>query len=309
MKNFKNIVILCGGQSGEREVSLHSAEPVFEALKRMYPTQLLRLDENTLPKELNPETDLIFPLIHGDFGEDGRLQALLEVKGFTYVGSDAKASALCMDKIRSKHLAAGKGLSVLPAVELTIGQALNREMLEKTLKTTAFVLKPTDKGSSIGVHLCENFDALCVAWSDVKEGHWMIEPYVRGKELTVGLLHGKTLGVGEICPKEGFYDYHNKYTEGACEYIFPALLDDTVAERVRRIAEIFFEAAGCRDFGRADFVTDTDGNVWFLEMNTIPGMTAQSLLPKSAVCVGITFEALLKQSVDGALDRSGKLFS
>lgn len=308
MKHSEKIVILCGGQSGEREVSLHSAEPVFEALKKMYPTQLLRLDENRLPRDLNPETDLIFPLIHGDFGEDGRLQALLEAKGFTYVGSDAKASALCMDKIRSKHLAAGKGLSVLPAVELTIGQALNREMLEKTLKTTAFVLKPTDKGSSIGVHLCENFDALCVAWSDVKEGHWMIEPYVRGKELTVGLLHGKTLGVGEICPKEGFYDYHNKYTEGACEYIFPALLDDTVAERVRRIAEIFFEAAGCRDFGRADFVTDTDGNVWFLEMNTIPGMTAQSLLPKSAVCVGITFEALLKQSVDGALERSGKFF-
>lgn len=306
MKNFKSIVILCGGQSGEREVSLHSAEPVFEALKRMYPTQLLRLDENTLPKELNPETDLIFPLIHGDFGEDGRLQALLEERNFTYVGSDAKASALCMDKIRSKHLAAENGLPVLPAVELTIGQALDRASIEKTLKTTAFVLKPTDKGSSIGVHLCENFDALCVAWSDIKEGHWMIEPYVHGRELTVGILHGKALGVGEICPKEGFYDYHNKYTEGACEYIFPALLEDTVAERLRRFSEIFFKVAGCRDFGRADFVTDTDGNVWFLEMNTIPGMTAQSLLPKSAACVGITFEALLRGLVNGACERSGK---
>ena len=198
MKHFEKIVILCGGQSGEREVSLHSAEPVFEALKKMYPTQLLRLDVNVLPTELNPETDLIFPLIHGDFGEDGQLQALLEERNFTYVGSDAKASALCMDKIRSKHLAAENGISVLPAIELTIGQALDREMLEKTLKTTAFVLKPTDKGSSIGVHLCENFDALCVAWADVKEGHWMIEPYVRGRELTVGLLHGKAIGVGEI---------------------------------------------------------------------------------------------------------------
>lgn len=309
MKHFEKIVILCGGQSGERDVSLHSAEPVFEALKRMYPTQLLRLDVNGLPTELNPETDLIFPLIHGDFGEDGRLQALLEEKKFTYVGSDAKASALCMDKIRSKHLAAENGISVLPAIELTIGQALDREMLEKMLKSTAFVLKPTDKGSSIGVYLCENFDALCRAWAGVKEGHWMLEPYVRGRELTVGILHGRALGVGEICPKEGFYDYHNKYTEGACEYIFPALLEDTVAERLRRFSEIFFKVAGCRDFGRADFVTDTDGNVWFLEMNTIPGMTAQSLLPKSAACVGITFEEMLKRLVDGTCERSGKFFS
>ena len=307
MKHFERIIILCGGQSGEREVSLHSAEPVFEALKKRYPTRLLRLDANALPTELNPETDLIFPLTHGDFGEDGRLQALLEAKDFTYVGSDSQASALCMDKMRSKRLAKGRG--ILPAVELTIGQALNREMLEKTLKTTAFVLKPTDKGSSIGVHLCENFDALCVAWSDIKEGHWMIEPYVRGRELTVGLLHGKALGVGEICPKEGFYDYHNKYTEGACEYIFPALLEDTVAEHLRHFSETFFNAAGCRDFGRADFLMDADRKVWFLEMNTIPGMTAQSLLPKSAACVGISFEALLKRLIEGACERSGKSFS
>ena len=306
MKFFEKIVILCGGQSGEREVSLHSSEPVFETLKNLYPTQLLRLDENRLPTELNPETDLIFPLIHGDFGEDGRLQALLEERNFTYVGSDAKASALCMDKMRSKHLAAENGLSVLPTVELTFGQALNKEMFEKTLKSTAFVLKPTDKGSSIGVHLCSNFDALQVAWAEVQDGHWMIEPYVRGRELTVGILHGKAIGVGEICPKEGFYDYHNKYTEGACEYIFPARLEDTVTECLRRFSEIFFKVAACRDFGRADFIMDTDGNVWFLEMNTIPGMTAQSLLPKSAACVAISFEELLKRLIEGACERSGK---
>ena len=309
MKFFERIVILCGGQGGEREVSLHSAEPVFEALKKVYPTRLLRLDANALPTELNPETDLIFPLIHGDFGEDGRLQALLEERNFTYIGSDAKVSALCMDKIRSKHLAAENGISVLPAVEPTVGQALDREVLEKTLKSKTFVLKPTDKGSSIGVHLCENFDALCTVWAEIKDGHWMIEPYVRGRELTVGLLHGKALGVGEICPKEGFYDYHNKYTEGACDYFFPASLEEAVAERLRRFSEIFFKAAGCRDFGRADFIMDTGGETWFLEMNTIPGMTAQSLLPKSAACVGISFEEFLKRLIEGVCERSGKFFS
>jgi len=308
MKHFERIIILYGSLSGERDVSLHSESLVFEALKDRYPTQSLYLEENRLSEGINPETDLIFSVIPGDFSEDGQLQAVLEEKGFTYVGSDAKASALCMDKIRSKHLAAENGLSVLPVIEPTIGQALDREMLEKTLKSTAFVLKPTDKGSSIGVHLCEDFDALRKAWSEVKEGHWMIEPYVCGRELTVGLLHGKALGVGEICPKQGFYDYHNKYTEGACDYFFPAHLEEAIAERLRHSSEIFFKAAACRDFGRADFIMDTDGNVWFLEMNTIPGMTTQSLLPKSAACVGITFEALLRRLVDGVCERSGKFF-
>ena len=267
----------------------------------------MRLDENQLPEDLNPETDFIFPLIHGDFGEDGQLQALLEEKRFTYVGSDAKSSVLCMDKIRSKHLAAENGISVLPAIELTVGQDLDREVIEKAIRSKVFVLKPTDKGSSIGVHLCEGFDALCTAWSDIKEGRWMIEPYVRGRELTVGLLHGEALSVGEICPKHGFYDYHNKYTEGACEYLFPALLEEAVSERLRQFSETFFKVAGCRDFGRADFIF-SDGNAWFLEMNTIPGMTAQSLLPKSAACVGITFEGLLKRLIEGACDRSGEFF-
>ena len=303
MKYFEKIVILCGGRSGERDVSLHSAQPVFEVLKDVYPTRLLRLDENQLPEDLNPETDFIFPLIHGDFGEDGQLQALLEERGFTYVGSDAKSSVLCMDKMRSKRLASERDIPVLPAIELKIGQVLDEKMFEKTLKSSAFVLKPTDKGSSIGVYLCEDFDALCTAWSDIKEGHWMLEPYVRGKELTVGLLHGKALGVGEICPKHGFYDYHNKYTEGACEYLFPALLEEAVSERLRQFSETFFKVAGCRDFGRADFIF-SDGNAWFLEMNTIPGMTAQSLLPKSAACVGITFEGLLKRLIDGTCERS-----
>ena len=309
MKHFERIIILCGGQSGEREVSLHSAEPVFKTLKTLYPTEWVTLDANALPTELNPETDLIFPLVHGDFGEDGQLQSLLEEKKFIYIGSDSASSALCMDKMRSKRLAAEKGISVLPAIKLTIGQVLDKEELEKTLKSTAFVLKPTDKGSSIGVHLCENFDALCAAWAEVKEGHWMLEPYARGRELTVALLHGKALGVGEICPKEGFYDYHNKYTEGACDYFFPADISEEAAKKLQTATEVFFNAAKCRDFGRADFIMDANGNVWFLEMNTIPGMTAQSLLPKSAACVGIMFEALLRELVKGACERSGKFFS
>lgn len=303
MKNLKNVVILCGGQSGEREVSFKSAEPVFEVLRKWYPTRLIRLDENKLPDGLNPETDLIFPLTHGDFGEDGQLQSLLEVGGFSYLGSDSKTSALCMDKMRSKQLAQAHHLPVLPGIALTIGQELDETFICNALKSTSFVLKPTDKGSSIGVHICEDFYALKDVWKTVISGNWMIEPYAKGRELTLGILQGKPMGVVEIRPKHGFYDFKNKYTSGACEYLYPAPVDLEVAREMQEIGVAFFQHANCRDFGRIDCILEPNGHLWFLEMNTIPGMTNQSLFPKSAACIGLSFENLLKQLIEKALVR------
>ena len=301
MSCFKKIVVLYGGQSGEREVSIHSAGPVIEVLNRYYPTQAICLDDNQLPPGLNPSTDVIFPVMHGDFGEDGQLQALLEQQGFVYVGSDSAASSLCMHKLQSKQLARQKGLPVLPGVGVMPGQKLSRTDLEKTLNSTAFVLKPENKGSSLGVQICPNFDALQSAWSSVRQGLWMIEPYVHGREITVGILQGQALAVGEICPQQGFYDYHNKYTAGACVYHFPADLSDQVTQIIQNIGVEFFKAAHCRDFGRADFVLDANNQPWFLEMNTIPGMTDESLIPQSAAAVGISFDALIQRIVEPAI--------
>lgn len=303
MKNLKEIVILCGGQSGERAVSLKSAEPVFEVLKKWYPTRLICLDENKLPEGLDPQKDLIFPLIHGDFGEDGHVQALLESGGFSYLGSDSKASMLCIDKMRSKQLAQEHHLPVLPGMVLKVGQELNEAFICDALKSTSFVLKPTDKGSSIGVHICDNFEILKEIWSIQSSGHWMLEPYVSGRELTVGILQGKAMGVVEIRPKQGFYDFKNKYTSGACTYLYPAPVDLEITKKIQAIGVSFFRYANCRDFGRIDCILAPDGNLWFLEMNTIPGMTDQSLFPKSAACLGISFEQLLKQLIDGVLGR------
>ena len=302
MKNLKNIVILCGGQSGERDVSIKSAEPVFEVLKNLYSTKLIRLDENKLPKELDAGTDLIFPLIHGDFGEDGQLQLLLEQGDFAYLGSDSKASALCIDKMRSKQLALKCGLPALPGIMLKAGEALDATLSEH-LGGTSFVLKPIDKGSSIGVHLCKDFMALNEVWSKIDTGNWMIERFVHGRELTVGVLQGKALGAVEIRPKHGFYDFKNKYTAGACEYLFPAPIDEKTLQMLQSIAAEFFKQAGCLDFGRVDFILEPNGDVWFLEMNTIPGMTGQSLLPTSAACVGISFEKLLVSLIEGVRGR------
>ncbi|MGX8716690.1 MAG: D-alanine--D-alanine ligase family protein [bacterium] len=303
MKNLKNVVILCGGQSGERDVSFKSAEPVFEVLKQYYPTRLIRLDENALPGGLNPEEDLIFPLTHGDFGEDGQLQALLEAGGFSYMGSDSKTSALCMDKMRSKQLAQAHNLPVLPGIALKNGQKLDEAFICNTLKGTSFVLKPTDKGSSIGVHLCPDFKSLQDAWATISSGNWMIERYAQGRELTLGILQGEAMGVVEIRPKHGFYDFKNKYTSGACEYLYPAPIDSNIKEQIQAIGVAFFKYANCRDFGRIDCILEPDGHLWLLEMNTIPGMTGQSLFPKSAASIGLSFEDLLKQLVQKALQR------
>ena len=303
MKNLKRVVILSGGQSGERDVSFKSAEPVFEVLKKLYPTHLIRLDENQLPDDLNPKEDLIFPLIHGDFGEDGQLQTLLEQGGFSYIGSDSKTSALCMDKMRSKQLAQAHQLPVLPGIALKIGQNLDETFLCETLGSNSFVLKPIDKGSSIGVHLCNDFNELKAIWSTLSAGNWMVERYVRGRELTLGILKGEPLGVVEIRPKHGFYDFKNKYTSGACEYLYPAPIAPEITQKVQSIGVEFFRHAKCRDFGRIDCILEPDGNLWLLEMNTIPGMTAQSLFPKSAACIGLSFENLLKQLIDEALKR------
>ncbi len=303
MKNLNNVVILCGGQSGEREVSLKSALPVFDALKNLYKVRSIQLDVNELPSGLDANTDLIFPLIHGDFGEDGRLQDLLEAHHFSYIGSGPKANRLCINKMASKHLAKENGLPVLPGIELSLGETLKTDEIVNALGCDQVVLKPTDKGSSIGVHLCNGLYELQNVWSTIYDGHWMLERYVKGRELTVGILQGEALGAVEICPKHGFYDFKNKYTVGACDYLYPAPIDEKTCVQLQMVAKTFFERAGCVDYGRADFLLEPNGHVWFLEMNTIPGMTEQSLFPKSAACVGIAFEDLLKRLVDGAINR------
>lgn len=304
MRELKRIVILCGGESGERAISLKSAEPVVETLEKSYWVHCIHLDVNILPEELDPEQDLVFPLIHGDFGEDGRLQELLEAENFSYVGSDSRASALCIDKWRSKQLARKHGIPVLPAVFMQAGDSLDEASIHKQLGNSTWVLKPTNKGSSIGVHMCKDFKELQSIWSEIHEGDWMIERYVKGRELTVGVLQGEPLGAVEIRPKQGFYDFTNKYTPGACEYFSPAPISPALLMRLQGFANDFYQHAGCRDFGRVDFIVENDEKVWFLEMNTIPGMTEYSLLPKSAACMGIDFETLLIRLVEGVYKRS-----
>ena len=297
------IVALCGALSPERDVSLRSGAACAEALAKTFPAvRLVVLEENALPADLDPARHVIFPVIHGDFGEDGRLQSELESRGFAYAGSDSVASALCIDKVATKKRVRAAGVPVSPEVAFAAPRRPRALSVVRRLGRS-IVMKPADKGSSVGLHMLSGSRSLGRVLSRIRSGNWMIEPRLRGRELTVGLLDGKAMGVVEIVPKSGDYDYRSKYTAGATRYLFPAPIPDAVAADIRAQAEKLFAACGCRDFARADVILLPSGRFFFLEVNTLPGLTATSPLPKSASCVGLDFPSLTRRMIEPALRR------
>jgi len=298
------IVVLCGGVGSEREVSLRSGHAIAEALSKQFPMRLQELEARALPDGLDPNCSVVFPALHGEFGEDGQLQSLLEGAGIHYCGSDARSSRLCMDKAATKAIAQKHGIGVPRAIDF---EAANTPLADDVIRElgASLVVKPADQGSSVGLHFAESRSGLGVALSGIRSGRWLIEQRIRGRELTVGLLGGRSLGVVEIVSQTGVYDYAAKYTAGSTEYHYPAQLDATIESRIKRQAAEIFEPCGCRDFARVDFLLDGD-ELYFLEVNTLPGLTATSLLPKSASCEGFSFEALAADLVRPAIERFQK---
>lgn len=303
-QDFK-IVVLCGAQSPERAVSVNSGRACAEALMQAFPNTVLRvLETNALPDDLNPGTDIIFPVIHGDYGEDGQIQRELDARGFAYAGCGADASKLCIDKINTKKVLRENGIPVTDDIAFTVNELPDAEEVVARLEN-ALVVKPADKGSSVGLFLPDGAEALkSVLAGDLSAAEkWMIEPRLSGRELTVGLLNGKAMGIVEIRPKTGVYDFTNKYTGGNTEYLFPAPIDAATTGAIQAAAEKIFAACGCRDFSRADVILLPDGTFYFLEVNTMPGLTATSLLPKSASCVGLDFPQLTQAMIRPAIER------
>jgi D-alanine-D-alanine ligase len=295
------ILVLYGGVGSEREVSLRSGEAVAQALRAGFDVEALILEREALPESIRPEKHVVFPALHGNFGEDGQLQALLEAAGFHYCGSDAAASRLCMDKAATKAIARDLRIAVPGAMTFDGAHApLADAVIEKL--GTSLVIKPADQGSSVGLHFTEHRSALGVTLSGIRSGNWLIEQRIRGRELTVGVLKGAAMGVVEIVSQSGVYDYKAKYTPGSTEYHAPAEIEPAVEAMVKDHAEQIFDACGCRDFARIDFLFDGT-RPYFLEINTLPGLTATSLLPKSASCVGYDFEQLAGELVEPAIAR------
>jgi D-alanine-D-alanine ligase len=296
------IVVFYGGTSPEREVSLGSGRAVARALARSFPTRLVRIDADALPAGLDPARDVVCSTLHGGFGESGGMQALLEEAGGAYSGCDVAGSALALDKAATKAAAAGAGVAGARAMRFR-GEAVPAAAGVIAELGEDVVVKPNDEGSSVGLSIVSGEAALAEVLGGITRGNWLIEERLRGRELSVGMLGGRALGVVEIRPASGVYDYASKYTPGATEYLAPAPMSEEATAAVRAAAEKTYAACGCRDYARIDFINTAERGLFLLEINTLPGMKEMSLLPKSARCAGLDFTALVKEMVQPAVQR------
>jgi len=289
------VAVLRGGVGRERQVSLESGRCVAEAMQQagldvvtsdIQPDDMEILDRRDI--------DVFFPALHGEFGEDGQLQRIFEDRNLVYTGSGPEASRLAFDKMASKRLFAEAGVDVPAVVEFT--REMGPAELEKRLKGLGerFVVKPIRQGSSVGVSVIDGRDeAVAVAHRVLGEfGDCMVESFIRGRELTVGVLGRQVLPIIEIRSKTGFYDYQAKYVDDRTQYLFDTIEDQAVQARIQGAALACFDALGCRDFARVDFILSGDGTPYALEVNTIPGFTSHSLLPKAAARVGLSMGEL-----------------
>ena len=295
---LESIIVLSGGLGGERSVSLKSGHAIAAALREDFQVQSLCMDSEALPNGIDPQKHLVFPALHGGFGEDGRLQQLMEDAGIVYCGSGVVASRLCMDKVVSKAAALAQGIPVpegrsFSSCEVPLADDLIQQL------GSSLILKPANGGSSVGIQFTESRSALGLSLSLLDAGVWIAERRIRGRELTVGVLDGAVQGIVEIFTPNETYDFAAKYTEGQSQYQYPALLESELEAQIKHYAASIYQAFDCRDFARIDFLLD-ESTIYFLEVNTLPGLTQTSLLPKSASCSGYDFKQLARALVQGA---------
>lgn len=292
MLSAKHIAVLMGGPGSEREVSIASGKAVAKALK----SRGLQISEVVLEGsrlELPERTDLVFNLIHGTFGEDGTLQQELDARGIPYTGSGAASSRLAFDKNLAKPIFINAGVPTPRAevLDVSAGPAMPAIPLP-------WVVKPPREGSSVGVHIVREASEAADAIADAARhsSDLLVEAFVAGKELTVGILNDQPLPVVHIAPRSGFYDHTNKYpwlTGGAgSDYFCPADLDVETTRRVQQAALAAHRALGIEVYSRVDVLLDAENQPYVLEANTLPGMTETSLLPKAAAAAGISFPKL-----------------
>ncbi len=332
MKNKPKVALLVGGTSPEREVSKMSGKGILQALIKLnYPTIVIDpayglnqpADESNffsekdfadksnkncidaLNSELLSDVDIVFSALHGKWAEDGTIQSILELRGIKYTGSKVTASALAMDKNISKTIFKQVGVNTAEwfmVSEKKIDTSLILARIKNKIKFPC-IIKPNDQGSTVGLKLVKDE-------SEVEEGiilaknfssKVIIEKYIAGRELTVSILGEEALPVLEIVPKSGLYDYKSKYTSGQSEYIVPANIPAEIANEMQQQALNAFTSLGCEGYGRVDFRLNNQNEIFCLEVNTLPGMTQLSLVPKAANAVGISFVELIDKIIRLAL--------
>jgi D-alanine-D-alanine ligase len=294
----EKVAVLMGGPSAEREVSLRSGAACSAGLRRAG-WRVTDVDIHGADFALEPDTAVAFLALHGTFGEDGTLQRLLEERGVAYTGCGVKASHDSFDKVISKRLFEAAGVPSARYEVLTKGRP------PRVTLPLPVVVKAACQGSSVGVTIVREAGAMDAALEEAfRYGEEaVVEEFIAGREFTVGILGETPLPVVEVRPKTGVYDYASKYTKGATEYEVPARLSEVTTRAMQEVALRAFRAAGCRDYSRIDFLLSADERPYVLEINTLPGMTETSLLPKAAAAAGISFEKLCSRMVMMALER------
>lgn len=310
MKNLKTkkIAVLMGGRSGEREVSLRSGKRVFESLKNQgFNVISMDLEENLISRLKKKKIDIVYIALHGQFGEDGTVQGLLEIANIPYTGSKVLASALAMNKVASKMIFKAAGIPTPSYVEVDAASDIEKEAEKiKRLFPFPLVVKPVSEGSSLGVTLVkEEAELEKILKKTVKKfKDVFIEEYIKGREVTVGII-GKNkdlqaLPVLELVSKNEFYDFEAKYTAGMTEFILPARLPKPLYEKVQEVALCAHKALGCYGVSRVDIIISKDHTPYVHDVNTIPGMTENSDLPAEAASAGISFDKLAVKILESA---------
>lgn len=294
------VAVVMGGPSAEREVSLNTGAAIANALREYGYTNVVEidLDPRNFGKQLaESKAEVVFNAVHGLYGEDGRLQTLLEIREMPYTGSGMIASVSCMDKVITKRILRDAGISTPACLIVNKKESGIKEKIMQRFSLPV-VIKPASQGSSIGVEIVKEENQLDEALANAFKysRDILVEEFIGGKELTVSMMQKDgevvALPVIHIAPHSGMYDYHSKYTKGATEYICPADLDEETTKKVQEISKQAYEVLGCSGVARADVMLDEEGNGYVLEINTVPGMTATSLVPKAAAAAGISFPEL-----------------
>lgn len=346
LEAIMNIIVLCGGLSAERDVSITSGTMVTAALLRRghkavlvdlffgYPGHYSdpkeifnnviddgiaavsetapdlaavkasrgqvsdsRMGDNII--EICGAADIVFMALHGEDGEDGKVQAIFDMAGIKYTGSGPLGSAIAMDKEISKQLFEQNGI-LTPK-----GKTVKKSDNDTANIGFPCVVKPCSRGSSVGVSIVETPDAYKAAldFGFKYDNALIVEQYIKGRECSVGVIAGRALPAIELCPKEGFYDYKNKYQSGLTDEYCPADFSEEITEKLRSNAKRVVEVLKLDVYARMDFIVDADGNTWCLEANTLPGLTSTSLLPQEAAAVGISYESMCELIIDESLKK------
>jgi len=299
------IGVLMGGYSSEREISLKSGRAIYQALSDAgCETALIDIvgknEKEIVVKILDEQVNLAFIALHGRLGEDGTIQTILEDLEIKYTGSGIEASVRAFDKSISQKEFKNHGISVPPFITLRKEDHYVERALLDQLESFPVVVKPAREGSSIGITIVNNEEDFQAALKLAKQFDDIIivEKYIKGKEFTVGILGQKALSVVEICPRNEYFDYSSKYEEGMTEYSVPALISEDLTHKLQKTALEAHQLLGCKDFSRVDYIVDEAEHVYLLELNTIPGFTSTSLLPKAAKEASLSFQQLCLKIIE-----------